>query len=48
MKCECEHKSHFDSGAAHAYGKAKGMTIRTTAYGTFALCRECLAANHLS
>ena len=48
MKCECEHKDHFDGGPEHPYGKVPAGTIRMTAYGSFALCDTCIAAGHQS
>lgn len=50
--CECEHQIHFDSTVdttEHRYG-IQGFEVTrlvTTPYGTFEVCKSCVANGHM-
>lgn len=44
MKCNCEHKRHFDEGGiafSHKYGENEASDEVLTDYGVFQICQYC-------
>ncbi len=51
QKCQCESRDHHpegpETGVRHRYGGPDAVEMMRTEYGIFAVCTECLRANHM-
>ncbi len=51
QKCQCESRDHQpespETGVRHRWGAPDAVELVRTEYGIFAVCPECLRANHM-